>query len=471
MHIYLLKSYLSPFIATFFIALFVLLMQFIWKYIDDLVGKGLEWTVIMQLLFFASATFVPLALPLAVLLSSLMTMGNLGERYELAAMKAAGISLGKVMMPLVYSSILICIAAFYFSNNILPVANLKMSSLLYDVREQKPALNIKEGIYYKGIEDFVIKVNKKDDDGKTIHKVMIYDHRDRLGNTNLTIADWGKMEVTSDKKYLVFSLYDGSNYYEDSDDKRNRSVKQSFRRTKFKEEIIRFDLSGFKMKRTNEEFFKDHYQMLNLHQLDIMIDSMNKQLDKKKSEFYISTIQHLHYLPSMKNVAIPDSLSAMKKNLLAHVKKEEQPRVIELALNQARSLQNELEINQESLKSDQTLINKYQIEWHSKLTLSFACLILFFIGAPLGSIIRKGGLGWPLVISVLFFLVFHVLNTIGRKFAKEGVITPLEGIWLSSFVLFPLGIFITYKAIHDSPLLDSEVWSKITNRFFKKKKI
>ena len=159
LHIYLLKSYLSPFIATFFIALFVLLMQFIWKYIDDLVGKGLEWTVIMQLLFFASATFVPLALPLAVLLSSLMTMGNLGERYELAAMKAAGISLGKVMMPLVYSSILICIAAFYFSNNILPVANLKMSSLLYDVREQKPALNIKEGIYYKGIEDFVIKVN------------------------------------------------------------------------------------------------------------------------------------------------------------------------------------------------------------------------------------------------------------------------------------------------------------------------
>ena len=192
---------------TFFIALFIILMQFLWKYVDDLVGKGLEWHVILQLLFYASATFVPLALPLAILLSSLMTFGNMGEHFELVALKSSGISLQKFMRPLIIMVVVICLLAFFFSNYILPIANLKMGSLLYDVREQKPALNIKEGVFYKGIENYVIKVGKKDSDGEGIHQIMIYDHSQRMGNINLTYAESGRMKTTDDKKYLVFTLY------------------------------------------------------------------------------------------------------------------------------------------------------------------------------------------------------------------------------------------------------------------------
>ncbi len=436
-----------------------------------MVGKGLEWTIIIKLLFFASATFVPLALPLAVLLSSLMTFGNLGERYELAAIKAAGISLSKAMRSLIIASAFICLTAFYFSNNILPLANLKMAALLNDVREQKPALNIKEGIYYKGIDDYVIKIGKKDNDGKTIYKVMIYDHRDRLGNINLTIAERGKMEVTKDKRYLVFSLFDGFNYFEDPDDIRNRSPKKTFRKTEFKEEIVRLDLSGFTMKKTNEMLYKGHYQMLNLNQLGLMIDSLSKDCSRKKEEHYFNMYRQFHYLSINipKTITVPDSFPSLQKSILSHLNKSEQLRVVEMALNHARNIKNELDINKDVEKSDELMLNKYKIEWHSKLNLSFACFILFFIGAPLGSIIRKGGLGWPLVIAIGFFLLFHVLNTIGRKFAKEGVISPFEGIWLASAILLPIGVFITYKATTDSPLLDSESWFKFFSKFVNRK--
>ena len=229
---------------TFFIAMFILLMQFLWKYIDDFVGKGLEWYIIAQLMFYVSATFVPMALPLAVLLSSLMTFGNLGEKYELTAIKAAGISLRSVMKPLVVISILISVFAFYFSNNVMPYANLKFRSLLYDVQSKKPAVNIQEGVFYNGIDGFIIKIGKKDSDGINIHNVMIYNHSKRMGNTNLTLARSGKMELTPDNRFLIFTLYDGSNYEEDLSSQENM-LKRPLTRTTFKEEYRRFDLSAF----------------------------------------------------------------------------------------------------------------------------------------------------------------------------------------------------------------------------------
>ena len=259
-----LKAFSGPLVITFFISLFVLLMQFLWKYIDDLVGKGLEWYVISELLFYASATFVPMALPLAILLSSLMTFGNLGEKYELVAMKAAGISLRKIMAPLAVLTLFISIGAFFFSNNVMPIANLKFRSILYDVREHKMAFNIKEGVYYNDLDGYVLRVREKDEDGHTIRGVIIYDHTKDEGNTNVTIADSGYMSMSADNSMMILELYDGQNYLDDVS-RRNKN-KRPFRRTQFKKQTITFDMSGFDLSRTNEDLFKNNYHMLDLSQ-------------------------------------------------------------------------------------------------------------------------------------------------------------------------------------------------------------
>ncbi|HOI32340.1 MAG TPA: LptF/LptG family permease, partial [Bacteroidales bacterium] len=281
------RSYLGPLVLTFFIALFILLMQFLWKYIDDLVGKGLEGTVIAQLLFYASATFVPMALPLAILLSSLMTFGNLGEHYELVAMKAAGISVWKIMRPLVILSVAISMLAFLFSNYVQPYANLKFQSLLYDVRQQKLAFDITEGVFYHGIENYVIRVGKKDKDGRTIYDVKIYDHTDRQGNIKVTTAQSGFMEMSSDQQFIIFTLFDG-NSYTDVVSERNFRDNRPFDRTEFKQQRIRFDLSEFNMNRTKEDLFKSHYTMLNIKQLNMSVDSLDQRLNERKDRYKLS---------------------------------------------------------------------------------------------------------------------------------------------------------------------------------------
>jgi len=254
------------------VALFILLLQFLWKYIDDLVGKGLEWYIIAKLMFYASSTFVPLALPLAVLLSSLMTFGNMGEHYELVAMKAAGISLRKAMKPLIILSMIISIAAFLFSNYVLPVANLKFGSLLYDVRQQKLAFNINEGIYYHGLEGFVIRVGKKAKDNKTIYDVKIYNHSKNQGNLMVTTAESGTMQLSPNQKNLIFTLYNGYRYNEIINVSRYR-INRPFESLKFNKQVLNFDLAQFQLNRTNEDLFKSHYSMLNIRQLNNSIDS------------------------------------------------------------------------------------------------------------------------------------------------------------------------------------------------------
>lgn len=507
---------------TFFIALFIILMQFLWKYVDDLVGKGLEWHIIVQLLFYASATFVPLALPLAILLSSLMTFGNLGEHFELVALKSSGISLQKFMQPLIIMVVAICILAFYFSNNILPVANLKMGSLLYDVREQKPALNIKEGVFYKGIENFVIKVGKKDKDGVGIHNVMIYDHSQRLGNINLTYARSGRMETTEDKKYLVFTLYEGFNHSEKFDVRQPHSIKP-LQRVNFKEQVRKFDLTSFAMTRTSEDFFKDNYQMLNLNQLQMSIDSLENTLNVRHEEFYKNlnlryfyfanyevpadsfpdqqqiSEQAPHIPPALSEDTMPKPFRPAKSfmgrvidasadvtepepepqpvdpstdfsgdktinDVLASFSKDERLRIVESALDAARSNKDFAYYANEDLWGRQRVIFRHEIEWHRKFSLSIACLLLFFIGAPLGAIIRKGGFGLPVVISVLFFVIYHVTSITGEKFVRTGVIPAWQGMWIASAVLLPIGIFLIMKATSDSPLLDMDTYIKMFKR-------
>jgi lipopolysaccharide export system permease protein len=466
----IIKSYLGPLVFTFFIALFILLMQFLWMYIDDLVGKGLEWYIIAELLFYASSTFVPLALPLAILLSSIMTFGNLGEHYELVAMKAAGISLRKIMKPLVILSFMISGIAFFFSNNVLPVANLKFKSLLYDVRKQKLAFDIKEGIFYDDMEGFVMRVGSKDDDDKTIHDVMIYNHTDKRGNTDLTVARYGWMESTPEGRYLIITLFDGYNYRENIDQKDYYKTKP-FQRTRFAKEIRRFDLSAFELSRTNEELFKKNYQMLNIKQLNDAIDSLNTIYFKRKNVVARDFAKQYFFYSRIDSAAFIEAMESDtgQLDILAGFSNQQADKIMQRALEQARNLKRMVDTYDHDYLSREEHIAKHKIAWHKKFTLSFACLLLFFIGAPLGAIIRKGGFGLPVVISVFFFIIYHILSITGEKAAKAGALDVYFGMWLSSIALLPLGIFLTYKATTDSPLLDTESWKKRFQKLYTKK--
>lgn len=472
LHRFIIKSYLGPFILTFFISIFILLMQFLWKYIDDLVGKGFEWIIIAKLLFYASATLVPLALPLAILLSSIMTFGNLGEHYELVALKSSGLSLQKIMLPLTIVSVMISFGAFYFSNDVLPAANLKMGSLLYDVRESKPAFNIKEGAFYNGIDGYSMRVGKKGSDGKTIEKILIYDHTAFQGNNKVLYADSGKMEMSADKQYLILTLYNGSSYEEILSTKENRITHPLIRNT-FKRHIIHFDMSGFKLTRTDEELFKNNYQMYNIKQLQAEIDTMKMKEVKKKEEFYNQVSKNYYArINSFKNDSAQkssDTSTISQTNLLSSFTPAEQYTIIETASNIARSARAYSESIVGDLENNESLMIKHLIEWHKKFTLSFACLVLFFIGAPLGAIIRKGGLGMPVVVSVIFFILFHVISITGEKSAKEGVIPPYIGMWLASAILLPIGVFLTYKASTDSALFDMNAYTEPIKNIFRKK--
>ena len=461
LYIFVIKSYLGPLVMTFFISLFILVMQFLWKYVDDLVGKGLEWYLVIELLFYASSTFVPLALPLAILLSSLMTFGNLGEHYELVAMKAAGISLWKVMKPLIILTVFISMLAFYFSNNILPAANLKFTSLLYDIKKKKLAFNIQEGIFYNGMEGFTIRIGKKDKDGVGINDVMIYNHTKKLGNIDVTTAKSGKMESTPDGRYIIFTLYDGYNYQEKVD-QRDYRVRRPFERTHFEEEVRRFDLRSFELNRTDEDLFRDHYRMLDIQQLSQAIDSLDKKHKRKDSSFNAKFENNYNFYPRIDTATkIPqDTLRKKDTMILNNFDEDSHARIIQYALDNAKSVANNIEFNKNILLSDEKLIVKHRIEWHRKFTLSLACLVLFFIGAPLGAIIRKGGLGLPVVVSVLFFILFHITSITGEKYAKELALDVTTGMWISTAFLFPLGLFLTIKATSDSPLLDTDAWRK-----------
>jgi lipopolysaccharide export system permease protein len=473
LHKFILKSYVGPFVMTFFIAMFVFFMMFIFKYIDDFVGKGLGAGVLSELFFYFSLTTIPMALPLAILLSSLMTFGNLGEHFELSALKSSGLSLQRIMLPLIITIILLSVSAFYFSNNILPKTNLKAGSLLYDVRQSKPALLFKDGVFNNSLDGFSIRVGKKEKDGKTLKDVMIYDHRAMQGNNVVLCAKEGRMEETADKAYLVLTLKDGIGYKEMMDNPKDLRTHPMVR-DKFAEKVIRFDMTEFKMTRTNEEVFKNNYQMMNLSQLKTIVDSLGIKMQKRKDDFSLQ-LRKSYYLRSTEFFQKQDSIKAAanrNKDFLSGFSKEEKLNIIETASNITRSSKAYTESVSSDDYTDYDNMLKYDIEWHRKFTLSIACIVLFFIGAPLGAIIRKGGLGMPMVISVIFFITFHILSITGEKLAKEGSIPVYEGMWMATIILLPIGIFLTYKATADSTLFDYTAYferiKRIVKRFRKK---
>jgi lipopolysaccharide export system permease protein len=458
----ILKAFIGPFIATFFITLFVLTLQFFWLYIDDLVGKGLDVITIAQLTSYVSAYNVPLALPLAILLSSIMTFGNLGETFELVAIKSAGIPLIRFMRPLFFATLILCGAAFLFNNNIIPVATLKMNTLKYDVIMAKPAFDIKEGVFYDKIEGFVIKIGKKEEDGSTIRNVIIYENNYGLQD-NIIVARSGEMKVSGDKRFLEFNLRDGWRYEE----KGNRhTLNTDFIRLGFKEYKKVFDLSSFQLNKTPDSIFKDNYQMLSVRQLEKAIDSLEKTTgyyEKKTRQDILPYFTYVRFLDSgWKKVKPPAKPVKSIKDIIPD---SARTAGVESAITQINAIKSNLDLNAVESQAKRMELRMHLIEWHKKFTMSIACLVLFLIGAPLGSIIRKGGLGTPLVFAVIFFVIFFLLNNFGAKLVKTDVLKPVTGMWLATFILTPIGFFLTYKAMHDSQLFNQEFYYRNLKKF------
>ena len=469
------------FLFTFFIVLFVLLMQWLWLYVDDLVGKGLETSVLVELFGYMSITFIPMALPLALLLASLMCFGNFGEHYELVAMKASGISMWKVMRPLVIFSLILSGFAFFASNNLIPVANLKGQTLLMDVRRQRLAFNIKEGVFYKDIENYVIFVEKKGDDGSSIYGVKIYDHTDHEGNVKIISADSGRMALSPGQRNIIFTLYDGYNYTDIITGNDYKKVR-SFERMSFKQEQLKFSLKDFDLTRSSEDMLKSSQQMMNVRQLRASLDSLNRRFDTKQEAFTQGFTRRWSNYNSIQQPqpttadralmrdTVVDTIMNLKWPLLDNFTAAERSAITEMAIASARNAKENASFNKIDLKSQTENIKKHRKEWHKKFTLSIACIIFFFIGAPLGSIIRKGGLGLPVVISVLFFVVYYVISTIGERMAVFGQLNMFLGVWLSSIVLMPIGLFLTFKATTDAALFDGDSWKKFFRKLFAKRK-
>lgn len=444
-------------------------MLFLFKYIDDLIGKGFEWYTILQLMMYNSATNVQMALPLSVLLSSIMTYGSLGENYELVAIKAAGISLRRAMYPMIVVVAILSIAAFIFSDNMLPIANKKYYSLLYDVRQQKSANLLPEGVFSNSFPGYSIRVNKKDPDGQTLHDVMIYTSNVADNNTNVLIAKEGLMYKTPDNQFLVLKLKDGVKYEETMGD-RNVEPRQRFTRFRFKETEQKFDLSFMKLHRTDPNLFNSAVQMMDMKQLKYFGDSTQRQSDSGLLINYKLITPYIKYFSvPLKPASAVTYLPARGNAALNGLTLSRQMIAVNNATSEVHSVQDLIKSRADQYKEASKSIRKFAIEYQKKFTLSAACIALFLIGAPLGAIIRKGGLGMPVVVSVIFFLVYYIISTIGEKSAKDGDLSPVIGMWIAIAVLTPIGLFLSYKAANDSVLFDMEAYKRFFNKLVRRK--
>ncbi len=464
----ILKAFIGPFIVTFFITLFVLMMQTLWKYIDDLVGKGLDGFTLMKFLIYASATLVTLALPIAILLSSIMTFGKLGENFELVAIKSSGISLLRFMRPLFFVALVLCFITFLFANYVIPVANLKFATIYNDILRKSPAFNLKDGVFYNDFKGFSIKVAKKEKDS-ILNNILIYE---QSGNPqdNTVISERGIMRMSTDKKFMEFKLRNGYRYEEKV---QAGGVNNEFIRLNFKEYNKLFDLSQLDIHFTADSFYKNNFKMQTLRQLDKVLDSLARYKDsfarRTKAEL-APFFSYMNYKKNGSQNATADKINVRKFDEL--IPDSLKTSVNQTALNAVNTSQSAMQITGADFENSNGNIRSILVEWHRKFSLSAACLVLLFIGAPLGSIIRKGGLGMPILVALLFFTIFHLLSTFGEKLVRQQTLTPMTGMWLPVIVLLPVGAFLTYKAIRDSQLFNKEAYYillKKTSGFIKRK--
>ena len=463
LHRFMLKQFLGPFIMAFIIVDFTMLMQFLWLYVDDLIGKGLELKIIAELLFYASVKLSIMAFPLSVLLASIFTLGNMGENYELIALKAAGISLQRILFPLIILSVIISISAFFFANNVIPVVTLQANTLIYDISQQRPEVQIQEGVFYNGIDGYSIRIGRKNYKTNMLYDVRIYNHTQRTGNTQVILADSGKITMASDKSFLEVTLYNGHGYEDMRDSKKTTKVNKNypFRYDFFDKQVFRMALSGLELTRSDVQIFKSNAQMKNLNQLALSIDSLSK-IGKTQEEQLRTIIQPVYRNPELTGMRVDTTLRnkipedfRVAFNALPKARKQ---MAVQEAVNSVRSQKEQVAGLIYELDDIGRKTRRHEIEWHRKFAMPFACIILFFIGAPLGAIIRKGGLGTPIIVAVLFFVMYYVINMIGEKSAREAAMTPLGGMWLATVVIFPIGVFLTWKATRDSSIFNQELY-------------
>lgn len=475
LHWYIIRSFLGPFFMTFFIVVFVLLMQFLWKYVDDLVGKGLDMKLLGEMMFYATFGLLPYAFPLAMLLASIMTFGSLGENYELLAMKSSGISLFRIMKPLMVIAVIITFTAFYFSNYVLPHTNLRFTTLLWSVKQQRPELVLQQGVFTNEIDGYSIRVGNKDKKTNMLYDLLIYDHTGNQSNESVTVADSGYLSITEDKKFMVLNLFHGVNYQETGGPVSRGNETYPFRRDNFEEQIIRAKVSGFDFNRRDENIFKNTFRMLKIDQLRYMEDSLGIDYYNRLRNYMLQirfnspVSQRLHNYTVLhdslkREVNIqPDSLF----NFVEFFNRQEKwvkAEIAQAALTEARNNVQTLNMYDDELYNRKKHLNKYTMERHRKFTLSLAVLIFFFIGAPLGAIIRKGGLGMPVVISILLFIAYYIVSMTGEKSAREDIWDMFTGMWFSTLIFMPVGIWLTYKAATDAALMSSETYRKLFDK-------
>lgn len=473
LNILLLKSYIGPFVLTLGIAQFVLIMQFLWKYIDDLVGKGLESWIIFKLLLFTSVSLLPMSLPLAILLSSIMTLGSLGENYELTAVKSSGISFLRFIRPILILNILISIGAFFLSNNIIPTANKKQGILLYDIRKQKPTLNIKPGVFNDDIQGISIKVGSKDVDGKTLRDLIIYDHMHSVGNTLVITAKKGELLQTKNGNVLIFKLENGSQYKEDLNNTAEEKKNQLFI-TNFDQWEKHFDLSQFALQNTDESFFKDVSRMCNITELQERIDTIRQNAQGRKDAMraniqssFSFTNSYFDTIQKPTKSILPNSKIGL--GMLDGMKIAEKSNILEIATAKARTIKSHTTNTANEMKYIRQDLNEFKVEYHRKIKLSFVCLLFFFIGAPFGAIIRKGGLGWPIFFSIIIFIFYYAINIIGERLAENAVSQVFTSTWMSILILTPLAIFLTVKSNNDSSIFNKEAYFNFIKKLIPKR--
>jgi len=497
LHILVLKAFIPPFLAAFFVSVFVLILQFLWLYIDELVGKGLEFWVIAKLLFYASLQVVPMATPIAVMLASIMTFGNMGEHFELTALKSSGISLMKIFKPVIFASALIAMGNFFFANNVLPYANLKLSTLLFDVRQQHPALNFQKGIFNYDLDGYVIRIGDKSKNTAMMYDFLIYDHKNAKFNDRVIVADSGTIKVTDDFNYLVLNLYNGCQYDEMPEEERDlHKRKFPHREDFFSKYTVVVKLEGFQFKETDMSLLKHNYDMLNVLELNKKIDSL-KTAYRKRQEYYVRIMENsLFFRQKVKLRSHKDTLENFAAfQTWEKIDPKDLPVIFDVdsaieaqsykqkvliyrdAIDLAKKVDNQLKIASMELDSKRAWIAKHEISMYRKLTLSLACLLFFFIGGPLGAIIRKGGFGLPTIISVLIFMLYYVISIFSEKLIAQGVMSASFGMWISSVFLIILGAYLAYSAAHDKVITNIDYYlnklkdfSKKIGRLFVKKK-
>lgn len=482
----MLQTFLPMFCMTFMICLFIVLMQFLWRYVDDFVGKGLDFAIMAELFFYAALTFVPMALPLGILLASLMTFGNLGESLELLAMKASGISLLKIMRPLIVFIIFISIGAFFFQNDVLPMANTKMYSLFLGIKNKSPELEIPEGVFYKEINDYNIYVGKKDFNTGLLHDVIIYIFDGtNIEDATVTIADSARMQTTSDGEHLKLTLWSGEQVGTFKENGRRVDERHpKYRRESFAEKEVYIPYSN-DLERTDESFISNRHVGKNLNELRSSVDSLDQRIDSINQGFAKQLVERTFYHtvsdkmrndsaffaettgayvasadPKLKNPDkhIKQSMPIDVDSIYASLRPGQRAQVAKNARTRGTSVVQTFDMRKEMQNIEYKNRSWHVTEMHKKFTLSICCIIFFLIGAPLGAIIRKGGLGIPVIVSVAFFIIYFFIDTEGNKKAMNGEWVGWAGVWLSSMVLAPIGIFLTWRALNDSTLFDVDAY-------------